>query len=71
MTRGVALNHLVGREFRVGEVTLRGVRLCEPCQHLASLTHGKVLPGLVHRGGLRAQIVTDGVIHVGDAVREG
>ncbi len=68
VTRGVALNHLVGHEFRVGEVTLLGVRLCEPCQHLASLTEEKVLPGLVHRGGLRAQIVTDGVIRVGDAI---
>ncbi len=69
VTRGAALNHLVGREFRVGEVVLRGVRLCEPCEHLASLTHEKVLPGLVHRGGLRAQILAEGIIRVGDVVR--
>ncbi len=68
VTRGVALNHLVGRDFRVGDVVLRGVRLCEPCAHLASLTHEKVLPGLVHRGGLRAQIVAGGVVRVGDPV---
>ena len=68
VTKGVALNELVGREFRVGEVVLRGLRLCEPCAHLASLTHEKVLPGLVHRGGLRAQIVEGGVIRVGDRV---
>lgn len=68
VTRGVALGHLVGREFRVGEVVLRGIRLAEPCAHLARLTHEKVLPGLVHRGGLRAQVVTGGVLRVGDAV---
>ncbi len=68
VTRGVPLNDLVGREFRVGDVWLKGVRLNEPCAHLASLTHEKVLPGLVHRGGLRAQIVEGGVIRVGDGV---
>jgi MOSC domain-containing protein YiiM len=69
VTRGVALNHLVDRQFTVGEVTLLGLRLCEPCAHLAELTHDKVLRGLVHRGGLRAQILTGGVIRVGDDVR--
>ena len=69
VTRGVALNHLVGREFTVGEVTLRGIRLCEPCAHLAGLTYEKVLPGLVHRGGLRAQILTEGIIRTEDAIR--
>ena len=65
----MALNHLVGREFSVGEVRLRGMRLNEPCNHLASLTDEKVKQGLVHRGGLRADIVSGGVIRVGDAVR--
>ena len=69
VTRGVALNHLVGREFSVGEVVLLGLRLCEPCNHLAGLTDEKVRQGLVHRGGLRADIVSGGVIRVGDAVR--
>lgn len=69
VTRGVALNHLVGKEFRVGEAVLKGIRLCEPCQHLVRLTgQEKVLPGLVHRGGLRAQIVKDGMIRVGDQI---
>jgi MOSC domain-containing protein YiiM len=67
-TRGIALNHLVDREFRVGEVTLRGTRLCEPCAHLQSMTHEKVLEGLVHRGGLRCDIVSGGVIRNGDTV---
>ena len=70
ITRGVALNHLVGREFTVGEVCLRGHELCEPCGDLARMT-GKpqILPGLVHRGGLRAEILEGGVIRVGDEVR--
>ena len=68
VTRGVPLNHLLGKEFRVGAVTLKGVRLNEPCSHLAGLTDDKVKVGLVHRGGLRADIVSDGVIRVGDAI---
>ncbi len=69
VTRGVPLNHLVGHEFSVGEVTLRGIRLNEPCNHLASLTDDKVKQGLVHRGGLRAQILTEGVIRPGDTIQ--
>jgi MOSC domain-containing protein YiiM len=69
VTRGVPLNHLVGREFRVGDVPMRGVRLNGPCKHLASLTSEKLRESLVHRGGLRAQILEGGVIRVGDAVR--
>ena len=69
VTRNVPLNHLVGREFQVGEVTLRGIRLNEPCNHLAGLTDDKVRQGLVHRGGLRAQILTEGVIRPGDTIQ--
>jgi len=68
--RGVALNHLVGREFQVGAVTLRGLSLCEPCSHLEKLTSHGVISGLIHRGGLRAQILTEGIIRVSDAVLE-
>ena len=70
VTRGVALNHMVGKEFQVGEVRLKGIRLCEPCSHLADLTQPEVLQALIHRGGLRAQILSQGVIHVGDDVKE-
>ncbi len=69
VTRGVPLNHLVGQEFHVGEVKVRGIRLCEPCSHLQKLTQLSVIKGLRHRGGLRAQILTEGTIHAGDAVR--
>ena len=70
VTRGVPLNHLVGREFQVGEVRLRGTRLCEPCDYLEGLTTKGVLTGLIHRGGLRADIVTGGTIRVGDTISE-
>ena len=71
VTRGVPLNHLVGEVFRVGAVTLRGIRLCEPCSHLAKISgHTGIIGGLVHRGGLRAQILSDGLIRVGDVVEE-
>ena len=70
VTRGVALNHLVGREFKVGGVSLRGIRLCEPCAHLEKLTRPGIISGLVHRGGLRAQVLTEGTIRVGDPVGE-
>jgi MOSC domain-containing protein YiiM len=68
VTLGVALNHLVDREFAVGEAVLRGTRLCDPCSHLEKLTVKGVLRGLVHRGGLRADIVLGGVIRIGDVV---
>ena len=66
VTRGVALNHLVDREFFVGKTRLRGMRLCEPCARLERLTLPGALRGLIHRGGLRAEILTSGTICVGD-----
>lgn len=69
VTRDVPLNHLVGREFHVGDVRLRGIRLCEPCGHLEKLTRQGVRKSLVHRGGLRAQVLTEGFIHVGDPIK--
>jgi MOSC domain-containing protein YiiM len=70
-TSGVPLNHLVDREFLVGAVLMVGTRLCEPCRYLEGLTQQGVMSGLLHRGGLRARILTEGVIRVGDAVRPG
>ena len=68
VTRGVRLNDLAGREFMVGQVRVLGCRLCEPCTHLERLTGKGVLRGLVHRGGLRAEFLSDGVIRVGDRI---
>ena len=67
-TRGVALNHLVGKEFKVGEAVFRGIRLCEPCTHLEEVSGKPARKGLIHRGGLRAQIVKSGMIQVGDEI---
>jgi MOSC domain-containing protein YiiM len=69
VTRGVALNHLVGRDFQIGEVKAHGIRLCEPCDHLQRLTGRQLIKGLRHRGGLRAQILTPGAIRIGDSLR--
>src|SRR3954465_8202637 len=69
ITRGVPLNHLVGKEFWIGDVKARGIQLCEPCATLQRLSHPKVLPGLLHRGGLRAQILSEGMIRVGAVVK--
>ena len=68
LTRGIDLNALVGRHFTVGGVACAGIELCEPCNTLAKLTERGVLRGLVHRGGLRADILAGGEIAVGDAV---
>lgn len=68
VTQGVALNHLVDREFKVGNVTLRGTRLCDPCSHLEKLSGKGVMRGLIHRGGLRAEIISGGAIYSGDAI---
>jgi MOSC domain-containing protein YiiM len=68
VTEGVPLNHLVGCTFRVGDVVLRGIRLAEPCTYLEGLTRPGVRRALVHRAGLRAEILEGGTINVGDPV---
>ncbi|HEY2937196.1 MAG TPA: MOSC domain-containing protein [Gaiellaceae bacterium] len=70
LTRGIDLNALVGKRFRVGDVECRGVELCEPCLDLESMTQPGIIKGLVHRGGLNAEILTDGELRPGDAVAE-
>jgi MOSC domain len=64
VTRGIDLNALVGTHFRVGEVECFGQRLCEPCAHLERLTPGTLRP-LIHRGGLRADVLSDGEVAAG------
>ncbi|WOO41497.1 MOSC domain-containing protein [Rubellicoccus peritrichatus] len=70
VTVGVDLNRLVDKAFQIGEVKVKGIRLCEPCNYLAKQTYRETLKGLVHKGGLRAQILSDGAIKVGDAITE-
>jgi MOSC domain-containing protein YiiM len=66
--RGVDLNGLVGKRFRVGEVECLGVELCEPCSHLEEMTRPGIIKELVHRAGINADVVVGGVIRVGDPV---
>ncbi|MBL4638847.1 MAG: MOSC domain-containing protein [Proteobacteria bacterium] len=68
VTTGIDLNELEGKEFTVGNVRLKGIRLCEPCAYLSSLLGPEVLEHMLHKAGLRAQILTDGILHVSDKV---
>lgn len=69
VTHGVALGHLVDREFRIGSAVFRGIRPADPCAYLEQIVGQKgVLKSLVHRGGLRADVVTPGQVQVGDEV---
>ena len=67
---GTGLNYLVGKRFKVGDVECYGVELCEPCEHLESMTRPGIIKELVHRAGINADILTDGTIAIGDAVTE-
>jgi MOSC domain-containing protein YiiM len=71
VVRGVRLNDLVGKRFRVGDVECLGVELCEPCSHLQQMTRAGIIKALIHRGGLNADILTDGQISVGAPVSAG
>jgi MOSC domain-containing protein YiiM len=68
VVRGVRLGDLIGKRFRIGDVECLGVEICEPCLHLQSLTRAGIIKDLIHRGGLNADILTDGALSVGDAV---
>ncbi len=68
VTHGIELNALVGRRFRVGNVECLGQRLCEPCSHLERLTTKGALRELIHRGGLRADVLGDGEVNLGDVI---
>ena len=68
VTRGIDVNELVGKRFRIGDVECQGVELCEPCASLQAMTKPGVIKGLAHRGGLNADILSDGAINVGDKV---
>jgi MOSC domain-containing protein YiiM len=70
LTSGIDLNALVGKRFSVGEVECLGIELCHPCSSLEKVTQKGVIKGLVNRGGLNADILTDGEIAIGDRVEE-
>jgi MOSC domain-containing protein YiiM len=64
--RGIRLNDLVGKRFRVGGIECVGVELCEPCKHLESMTRPGIIKDLAHRAGLNADVLNDGTIAIGD-----
>jgi MOSC domain-containing protein YiiM len=68
-TRGIALNALVGRRFRIGSVLCEGMRLCEPCRYLEGIVARPLLEPLSRRGGLRADVLENGEIRIGDELR--
>jgi hypothetical protein len=69
LTRGIDVNTLVGRTFRIGDVLCQGRRLCEPCVHLDRLSGPGLLRPLIHKGGLRADILTDGELRLGAPIQ--
>jgi hypothetical protein len=69
LTRGIDVNALVGRSFHIGEVLCEGRRLCEPCVHLDRLSGPGLLRPLIHKGGLRVDVLTDGEIRLGASIR--
>jgi MOSC domain-containing protein YiiM len=68
VVRGVRVNDLVGKRFRIGDVECLGVEICDPCAHLQRLTRPGIIKDLLHRGGLNADILSGGLISVGDQV---
>ena len=70
ITKGIKLNKLVDKEFLIGNVKIKGHRLCNPCKYLQDkLNHKNLLKNLVNRGGLRCEILTDGRISVKDKIK--
>lgn len=67
-TRGVPLNHLVGRRFRIGPVLLEGTRLSTPCRHIEQITGQEIFTILLNRSGLHARILEGGVIRIGQEI---
>jgi MOSC domain-containing protein YiiM len=68
VSRGIDLNRLVGSEFTIGTLRCRGMRLCEPCTVVDAYASRAILRALVHRGGLRADILADSQLHIGDQI---
>ena len=67
-TRGVRLNPLVGKKLRIGAVLLEVIRLCDPCAYMQALVGQPVLQSLVDRGGIRCDVITGGIIRIGDTI---
>tara|TARA_Y200000002_G_C22495793_1_gene584974 strand:- start:383 stop:829 length:447 start_codon:yes stop_codon:yes gene_type:complete len=70
ITKGVRLNDLVGKKFKVGAVALAGIDLCRPCKHLSeNLNQNNIIKEFLRNGGLRCQILSSAKINVGDQIQ--
>ena len=71
ITKGIQLNDLVGKEFLIGNVKIKGHRLCAPCRYLQEMLKQKnLVKKLLNRGGLRCEILTDGIISVNNPIKQ-
>ena len=71
ITKGIQLNDLVGKEFLIGNVKIKAHRLCAPCRYLQDMLKQKnLVKKLLNRGGLRCEILTDGIISVNDPIKQ-
>lgn len=74
LTQGIRLKDLIGRPFKIGQVLCRGVELCEPCKVMVrefpgtSLTHNDIIRAFIGKGGIRAEVLTDGIVKSGDGI---
>ena len=68
VTSGVRLNDLCGKKFRIGDVLIEGVELCEPCRLFKIRTDPRVMEFFAGKGGLRARVLTDGVLERGASI---
>ena len=68
LTRGIDVNALVGRTFHIGDVRCVGRRLCEPCAHLNRVEGPGLLRPLIHQGGLRVDVLSDGGFGIGSSI---
>lgn len=69
VTENSDLNSLVGKEFTIGDIKCKGISLCEPCRYLSEKIGHEFLQHMVHRGGLRAQILSSGEVSIGDTIK--
>ena len=69
ITKGIQLNELAGKKFKIGNVEVEGVDLCRPCRHLTEmLSHNNILKEFLRKGGLRCQILSSSKITIGDKI---
>ena len=70
ITKGIQLNDLVGKKLLIGKIELRGIDLCRPCKNLQEiLKQNNIIKEFLRKGGLRCEILNNGIINVGDLIK--